>query len=81
MNRKEKMDYILAQVPEEKKEEFVAELRGAETKADKKAVLEKYGIVITKEDVKEITKDVNELSEDEMDIASGGGCCLGCGCK
>lgn len=77
MIKKDKLDEILAKIPEEKKSEFIAKFRGAESKEAKKEVLEKFGIVLTEQDVKELVVDANELSDEELDTSHGGcnSCC------
>jgi hypothetical protein len=78
MLKKEKLDEILANIADDKKYDFIAEFRGAESKEAKKEVLEKFGIVITEQEAKELMKDASELSDEELDNTSGGGCCSCC---
>ena len=85
MNRKEKVDLVLEKVPEEKRDEFVVELRAAETKEARKEVLKKYGAKLTEEEIEIFNAPSNELSDEELDQASGG-CChdtekTSCGCS
>ena len=77
MIKKEKLDEILAKIADDKKYDFIAEFRGAESKEAKKEVLEKFGIVITEQEAKELMKDANELSDEELDTSHGGcsSCC------
>jgi len=42
MTRKERMDYLLARLPEEKKEEFMSEFRGAVSDEARSDVVKKY---------------------------------------
>ena len=70
MLKKEKLDELFTTIPEEKKDEFIVEFRGAETKEAKKEVLEKYGLILTEED--ESVLFSNELEDEELDQASGG---------
>ena len=76
MIKKEKLDEILAKIPDEKKDEFIVAFRGAETKEAKKEVLEKFGIVFTEEEVKELMRGVSELEDEDLDRTSGG--CFSC---
>ncbi len=79
MTRKEIMDLLLSKVPEEKKDAFVAEIRGAGTKEERNEVLKKYGAVLTAEEAAAVQKDANELQDEELDLTSGG-CTCACGC-
>lgn len=89
MTRKDIADLVLAKVPEEKKEAFIAEYREAENKEARMAVVKKYGATLSKEQIEAIKKSgTNELSDEELDNASGGcncmctnchGCYCGCG--
>ena len=83
MNKKEKMDLLLSKVAEDQKEAFVAELRDAKTKSERADILKKYNANLTEEEVKEFrTETANKLSDEELDMASGGGCCTcKCGCE
>ena len=77
MTRKEKMELLLAKVSEEQKAAFVAELRKADTKEARKELFQKYGVTLSDEEKAAINADPsNELSDEELDKASGG-CCSG----
>ena len=86
MNRKEKVNLVLEKVPEEKRDEFVVELRAAETKEARSEVLKKYNAKLTEEEIAIFHETSNELSDEELDQASGG-CCghdtgrSSCGCS
>lgn len=73
MTRREKLDEILAKVPDEKKDEFIVAFRSADSQDERMDVLEKYGIVLTQEDLKQLLSD--ELDDSELDDVSGG--CIG----
>ena len=81
MNRKEKLNLLFSKVAEDKKEAFIAELREAKTREERLAVAEKYGVVLTKEEVRAIkNRTGNELSDEELDRAAGGCNCHSCYC-
>ena len=44
MNEKERIDYLLTKVPEDKKEAFVEDLKGITNLEEGLSVLKKYGI-------------------------------------
>ena len=80
MTRKEMMEQVLARVPEEQKEAFVAEIRGADTKEARAEVLRKYNITFTEEEKAAMKESSNAVSDEELDQAAGG-CCNGeCDC-
>ena len=73
MNDKERIDYLLTKVPEDKKEAFVEDLKGISKLEEGLAVLKKYSISLTEEEMKKLTAK-REMSDDELDAAAGGGC-------
>ena len=73
MTKKEKLALLIAKLPEEKKAAFVAELREAKTMEAREALLKKYGIRLTAEEEKALKAPSNELSDEELDQAAGGG--------
>ena len=75
MTKKEKMELLLAKVPEEQKAAFVAELREAKTKEELMEVMKKYSISLTDEETKAVETRTSEVSDEELDQAAGG-CCL-----
>ena len=75
MNGKERIDYLLTKVAEEKKEAFVEDLKGVANFEKGLAVLKKYGISLTEEEMQKLTAK-REMSDDELDAAAGGGCCV-----
>ena len=79
MTRKERIDMVLAKIPEDKREAFVAQIREAKDREEKAKVLEEYGVAFTEEEKKALQAEVeagNEVSDDELDQAAGG-----CSCK
>ena len=79
MTKKQKMELLLSKVAEEQKADFVAELREATTKEARQELFKKYDIVLSAEEKEAIKTDTNEVSDDELDAASGG-CCSSCDC-
>lgn len=77
ITRKEMMEKLLGKVAEDKRAEFLKELREAQKEA-RKEIFEKYGVGLTEEE-KELMKNrvSEELSDDELAKAAGGS---GCGC-
>ena len=73
MNGKERIDYLLTKVSEDKKEAFVEDLKGIANLEEGLAVLKKYGISLTEEEMQKLTAK-REMSDDELDAAAGGGC-------
>lgn len=73
--RKEKMEKLLSKVPEDKRGEFLKELREAQRET-RKEIFEKYGVEFTEEE-KEMMKNrvSEELSDDELANAAGGSGC------
>ena len=71
------LEQVLALIPEESKEACVAEIRACESKEQKIAVLEKYGV-----DVQAEIKNYNvELDDTALDVVAGGALTgSGCGC-
>ena len=76
MNEKERIDYLLTKVPEDKKEAFVEDLKGITNLEEGLSVLKKYGISLTEEEMQKLTSKC-EMSDDELD-ATAGGCCANC---
>lgn len=71
MSNKERIDYLLTKVSEDKKEAFVEDLKAAANLEDSLAVLKKYGVSLTEEEMKKLTEK-RELSDEELDATSGG---------
>lgn len=75
MDRKEAFDIVLAQLPEDKREEAVARLRDVETRAEKLVILKDYGIEINSpEDILGDNWDVDgvELDDQQLEEVAGG---------
>jgi hypothetical protein len=73
MTRKERIDMVLAKIPEDKREAFVAQIREAKDPKERAKVLEEYGVAFTEEEKKAFrTEDEagNEVSDDELDRAA-----------
>ena len=80
MSGKERIDYLLTKVPEDKKEAFVEDLKGVAGLEEGLSVLKKYGISLTEEEMQKLTSN-HEMSDDELDAAAGGnGASFGGGC-
>ena len=80
MTKKEKMELLLSKVGEERKADFVAELRDAKTKEVRQELLRKYNISLSEEEKEAMKTDTNEVSDEELDVAAGG-CCSSCNCS
>ena len=86
MSNKERIDYLLTKVSEDKKEAFVDDLKAAANFEAYMDVLKKYGISLSEEELKKLARN-RELSDAELDAtsAAGGGCeeckkeCFDCG--
>lgn len=82
MTRKEKIDLILSKVSEDQKEALVAELREAKDRKERTGVLEKFNVVLTKEEIEAFKAEgVSEISDAELDQAAGGCCQQSCKCS
>ena len=80
MTKKEKMELLLSKVAEEQKADFAAELREATTKDARQELFQKYNIYLTAEEKESMKTDINEVSDEELDVAAGG-CCGTCECN
>ena len=78
MNGKERIDYLLTKVAEDKKEAFVEDLKGVASIEEGLSVVKKYDLALTEEEMQKLTAK-SEISDDELDEAVGagddGGCC------
>ena len=74
---KEIIELVLAKVPEDKKEAFLAEVSDKNVKKDA-AFLEKYGVKLTAEELEAITSD--KITDADLDEVAGGCmcCCAPC---
>ncbi len=76
MTVQEANELVLAKVPEEKKEEFIKAVTACKSKAEKAAVLEKFDIHLTAEELEAISS--SKLTDADLDEAAGGcACCCG----
>ena len=80
MSKKEKIKLLLSKVAQEQKADFVAELREAFTKEARQELFEKYNISLSAEEREAMKTDINEVSDEELDVAAGG-CCGTCECN
>ena len=80
MTKKEKMELLLSKVAEEQKADFAAELREAKTKEARQELFQKYSIRLSAEEKEAMKTDINEVSDEELDVAAGG-CCGTCECN
>ena len=81
MTKKEMIDLLLGKVDPGKKDAFVSELKSVSGPDELMDLLQKYGITLTDDELKALTKkpdDVQELSEAELDLVSGGCCWESC---
>lgn len=75
MTKKEIVDILLSKVDEDKKEAFAKDLKSADGLAGLTALLDRYGVCLTEEELNAMQTgedDRRELTEDELDLASGG---------
>lgn len=68
LDRKEAFEQLLAQVDPEKRDEAYAKLAAAETRAEKIAIFESYGVNADEG----WDKDARELTDEELEAFSGG---------
>ena len=80
LTKKEKVELLLFKVAENRKADFVAELREAKTKEARQELLRKYNISLSEEEKEAMKTDTNEVSDEELDVAAGG-CCSSCNCS
>ena len=73
MTIQEANELVLSKVPEEKKEAFIEAITACGKKADKTAVLEKFSVQLTAEELEAIS--ANKLSDEALDEAAGGCMC------
>ena len=79
MTQKEKMELLLAKVPEEEKAAFVALLRKADTKQARGELFKKFNITLSDEEQAAIRETPShEVSDEELDKAAGGCCGASC---
>ena len=79
MTRKEINDLWLSKIADDQKEAFIEEIRKTNTKEERLAVIKKFGISLTQEEKDALKSgDGNEISDEELDTASGGCCASAC---
>ena len=76
MTIQEVNELVLSKVPEEKKEAFIEAISACKSKSDKLAVLEKFGIQLTKKELEAISSC--KIAEEDLDLAAGGCACNCC---
>jgi hypothetical protein len=75
MDRKEAFDIVIAKLDEDKREEVVDKLREVDTRVEKLAILESYGISIKgPEDIlgEDWEDECVELTDEDLDNVAGG---------
>lgn len=75
MTKKEIVDFLLSKVDEDKKEAFAKDLKTADGLAGLTALLDRYGVCLTEEELNAMQTgedDWQELTEGELDLVSGG---------
>ena len=72
MSVKEQLDFLLSKVDEDKKDEFLAELKKAAGLDGWLGVLKKFGVSLTDEEIQKLQGGSHELSDDDLDVVSGG---------
>ncbi len=73
MTIQEVNELVFSKVPEEKKEEFIKAISACRNKAEKTAVLEKFGIQLTAEELEAVNS--SKLTDAELDEAASGCMC------
>ena len=78
MSVKEQLDFLLSKIDKDKKDEFLVELKKAAGLDGWIAVLKKFGVSLTDEEMQKLQGGSHEISDDDLDMVSGGGCMDGC---
>lgn len=82
MTRKEMMDLFLCKLPEEKRADFLKDIRSCKTKKEIKELLEKYVVVISEEESKMLHDNMKkEISTEDLKNVAGGYCNCDCQCN
>lgn len=82
MTRKEMMDLFLGKLPEEKREDFLKDIRSCKTKKEIKELLNKYGVAFSEEESKMLQEGMKkEISAEDMKKVAGGSCNCYCQCE
>ena len=75
------MDLFLSKLSEEKKKEFMKEIRSVKTRKGIDEILEKYGIAIPEDASRILHKSMHkEISAEDLENVSGGSCSCYCVC-
>ena len=72
MSVKEQLDFLLSKVDDNKKGEFLSEIKKAVGLDAWIAVLQKFGVSLTDEEMQKLQEGTHELSDDDLDVVSGG---------
>ena len=81
MTKKECMDLILAKVAEDRRNEFISEMRNADSRKDRLAILEKYGIELSDEEKEALlSRKDHEVTDADLDQAEAGSVSVTCEC-
>ena len=77
MTRKEKMDLYLARIPENDRKAFISDLRQLTSYEEIQALLDKHHIELSEDEKTQLWNESSfEISDETLDMATGGGCCL-----
>ncbi len=81
MTKKEMMDLFLSKLPEEKREDFLKDIRSCKTKKEVKALLKKYGVALSEDEAKMLHESMQkEIAPEDMKNVAGGFCSCECDC-
>ena len=81
MSIKEHVDFLLSKVDDDKKAKFLAELKKAVGLDAWITVMQKFGVSLTDEEIQMLQGGSHELSDDNLDVVSGGCDCAMEGCE
>ncbi|MCR5090459.1 MAG: hypothetical protein K6C08_13225 [Oscillospiraceae bacterium] len=75
------MDLFLSKLPEEKRGDFLKDIRSCKTKKEIRELLEKYGVVISEDESRMLHEGMKkEVSAEDMKNVAGGYCSCNCQC-
>ena len=72
MPMKEQIDYLLTKIDDSKKEEFLAAIKNANSMESWIEIIKKFGLKLSDKEIAALNGGSRELSDDELDMASGG---------
>ena len=72
MDRKTAFEEMLSRVDEDKRDEAYARLAAAETRAEKLAIFEDYGVKVEDVFAEGWASEAHELTEEELESVAGG---------